>query len=118
MREHLSLPTLLSEHITSKLNMNRRLRSRLSRGSLCACATTCRCTTTPPSLTTHSHIDFKQASEIQIESRELVRMRDYLSLLISDHTGQPYDRVIRELSRNKWMNPKEVGFDLNCVTPV
>lgn len=45
-------------------------------------------------------------------------MRDYLSLLISDHTGQPYDRVIRELSRNKWMNPKEVGFDLNCVTPV
>ena len=48
-----------------------------------------------------------QASEMHIESRELVRMRDYLSLLVSDHTGQPYDRVIRELSRNKWMNPKE-----------
>ncbi|KAI8468852.1 MAG: Clp protease-domain-containing protein [Monoraphidium minutum] len=48
-----------------------------------------------------------QASDIQIEARELVRMRDYLSLLVSDHTGQPYDRVIRELSRNKWMNPKE-----------
>jgi hypothetical protein len=34
-----------------------------------------------------------QASEMHIESRELVRMRDYLSLLVSDHTGQPYDRV-------------------------
>jgi hypothetical protein len=34
-----------------------------------------------------------QASEMHIEARELVRMRDYLSLLISDHTGQPYDRV-------------------------
>lgn len=34
-----------------------------------------------------------QASDMHIEARELVRMRDYLSLLISDHTGQPYDRV-------------------------
>lgn len=48
-----------------------------------------------------------QASEMQIESRELVRMRDYLTLLTSQATGQPYDRVIRELSRNKWMDPKQ-----------
>ncbi|GIL92696.1 hypothetical protein Vretimale_19423 [Volvox reticuliferus] len=48
-----------------------------------------------------------QASEMHIESRELVRMRDYLSLLVSNSTGQPYDRVIRELSRNKWMDPKQ-----------
>lgn len=34
-----------------------------------------------------------QASEMHIESRELVRMRDYLSLLTSNATGQPYDRV-------------------------
>lgn len=34
-----------------------------------------------------------QASEMHIESRELVRVRDYLSLIISDSTGQPYDRV-------------------------
>lgn len=48
-----------------------------------------------------------QASEMHIESRELVRIRDYLSLVVSDSTGQPYDRVIRELSRNKWMDPKQ-----------
>lgn len=48
-----------------------------------------------------------QASEMHIESRELVRMRDYLSLVTSQATGQPYDRVIRELSRNKWMDPKQ-----------
>jgi hypothetical protein len=36
-----------------------------------------------------------QASEMHIESRELVRVRDYLSLVISDSTGQPYDRVRR-----------------------
>jgi len=48
-----------------------------------------------------------QASEMHIESRELVRIRDYLSLLVSNSTGQPYDRVIRELSRNKWMDPKQ-----------
>jgi ATP-dependent Clp protease protease subunit len=48
-----------------------------------------------------------QASEMHIEARELVRIRDYLSLLVSNSTGQPYDRVIRELSRNKWMDPKQ-----------
>jgi len=48
-----------------------------------------------------------QASDMHIESRELVRMRDYLTLVISESTGQPYDRVIRELSRNKWMDPKQ-----------
>ena len=36
-----------------------------------------------------------------------VRIRDYVSLLTSNATGQPYDRVIRELSRNKWMDPKQ-----------
>jgi hypothetical protein len=39
-----------------------------------------------------------------------VRMRDYLSLIVSQSTGQPYDRVIRELSRNKWMDPKQVSL--------
>ncbi len=48
-----------------------------------------------------------QASEMHIEARELVRSRDYLSLLTSNATGQPYDRVIRELSRNKWMDPNQ-----------
>ena len=36
-----------------------------------------------------------------------MRIRDYVSLLTSNATGQPYDRVIRELSRNKWMDPKQ-----------
>jgi hypothetical protein len=35
------------------------------------------------------------------------QVRDYLSLVTSEATGQPYDRVIRELSRNKWMDPKQ-----------
>ncbi len=39
-----------------------------------------------------------QASEMHIESRELVRMRDYLSLLVSNSTGQPYDRVRQGLA--------------------
>ncbi len=42
----------------------------------------------PPSGSSRGH-----ASEMHIESRELVRMRDYLSLLTSEATGQPYDRV-------------------------
>ena len=36
-----------------------------------------------------------QASDMHIESRELVRMRDYLTLVVSESTGQPYDRVRR-----------------------
>lgn len=48
-----------------------------------------------------------QASEIHIETQELVRVRDYISLVTADVTGKPYDEVVRRLSRNHWMSPKE-----------
>jgi ATP-dependent Clp protease protease subunit len=48
-----------------------------------------------------------QASEIHIETQELVRVRDYISLVTADVTGKPYDEVVRKLSRNHWMSPQE-----------
>jgi ATP-dependent Clp protease protease subunit len=48
-----------------------------------------------------------QASEIHLETQELVRVRDYISLVTADATGRPYDEVVRKLSRNHWLSPRE-----------
>lgn len=48
-----------------------------------------------------------QATDMHNEMKELVRQRDYLTLIASHATGQPYDKVLRDMSRNKWMDPKE-----------
>lgn len=48
-----------------------------------------------------------QASEIHNETQELVRVRDYISLVTADVTGKPFDETVRKLSRNRWMSPTE-----------
>lgn len=56
-----------------------------------------------------------QASEMHIEARELVRMRDYLSLLVSDSTGQPYDRVRSLASCRVHVSLQSAGSKISCL---
>jgi ATP-dependent protease ClpP protease subunit len=35
------------------------------------------------------------------EAQELLRIRDYMDMIIASSTGQPYDKVAYDLSRNK-----------------
>jgi len=48
-----------------------------------------------------------QASDIQIEAEEIVKMRDRVNRMISQETGQPYDRVVKDTQRNFWMGAEE-----------
>lgn len=48
-----------------------------------------------------------QASDMLIEVREMERIRDQLYEIISNHTGQPYDKVFTDVDRNFWMNAEE-----------
>jgi len=48
-----------------------------------------------------------QASDIQIEAEEIVKMRDRVNRMISHETGQPYDRVVKDTQRNFWMSAEE-----------
>jgi len=48
-----------------------------------------------------------QATDIDIEAREIVRTRDLLNRILAYHTGQPLERISRDTDRNFYMTPEE-----------
>lgn len=47
------------------------------------------------------------ASDIQIEAREILRMRDRLNRIFSKQTGQPLERIEEDTHRNFWLTAEE-----------
>ncbi len=48
-----------------------------------------------------------QASDIEITSREILKLKKELYTIISDHSGQPYDKVYSDSDRDYWMTADE-----------
>ncbi|KAA7604178.1 ATP-dependent Clp protease proteolytic subunit, partial [Salmonella enterica subsp. enterica serovar Lubbock] len=48
-----------------------------------------------------------QSTEIQIEAREIVKMRERVNRLIAKATGQTYEKVAEDTDRNYWMTAEE-----------
>ena len=48
-----------------------------------------------------------QASDIEITSREILKLKKELYTIISDHSGQPYDKVYADSDRDYWMTSAE-----------
>lgn len=48
-----------------------------------------------------------QASDIEIEAREIIKTRHELNRILSDHTGQPLDKIEIDTDRNFWMDASE-----------
>ena len=48
-----------------------------------------------------------QASDIEIEAKEIVRTKRRLSQILADHTGKDVDQIIEDSDRNKWLNAEE-----------
>ena len=48
-----------------------------------------------------------QATDIDIEAREIIKMRERLSQVIASETGQPIERVRKDCERNYWMSAEE-----------
>lgn len=54
-----------------------------------------------------------QASDIEITAREIQKLKKELYTIISDHSGQPFDKVERDSDRDYWMTAfeaKEYGM--------
>ncbi len=49
-----------------------------------------------------------QATDLEIEAREMLRIRDRLYQLYADATGQTIDKVTRDCDRNKWLDDHEM----------
>lgn len=58
-----------------------------------------------------------QASDIEIEAKEIIRMLDRVNRLIADATGQTVEKVKQDTDRNYWMNPQE-AIDYGIVSRV
>src|SRR6266567_5279951 len=48
-----------------------------------------------------------QATDIDIQAREILHTRDVLNEIIHHHTGQPLDRIKRDTERDFFMSPEE-----------
>ncbi|MBX3408730.1 MAG: ATP-dependent Clp protease proteolytic subunit [Phycisphaeraceae bacterium] len=49
-----------------------------------------------------------QATDIEIEAREMLRIRDRLYQIYSNQTGQSVDKITRDCDRNKWLDDQEM----------
>jgi len=48
-----------------------------------------------------------QATDISIEAREIIKMRERLNKIFSDRTGQPIEKIAEDTDRNFWMSAEE-----------
>ncbi|HIA75117.1 MAG TPA: ATP-dependent Clp endopeptidase proteolytic subunit ClpP [Dehalococcoidia bacterium] len=48
-----------------------------------------------------------QASDIEIAAREIIRMQDKIRSIISEHTGQSYEKIARDTDRDFYMSSEQ-----------
>jgi ATP-dependent Clp protease protease subunit len=48
-----------------------------------------------------------QASDIEITAREILKLKDELYQIISDHSGQTVEKIRQDADRDYWMTAKE-----------
>jgi len=57
------------------------------------------------------------AADIEIEAKEILRMRERLVRIIAEETGQPIERINKDIHRNHWLTADE-AIDYGMVTSV
>jgi len=70
-----------------------------------------------PNATVHMHQAMGgaqgQAADIEIAAREILRLQDRIRTIISEHTGQSYEKIARDTDRDYYLNAdqaKEYGL--------
>ncbi|MDR0799081.1 MAG: ATP-dependent Clp endopeptidase proteolytic subunit ClpP [Dysgonamonadaceae bacterium] len=48
-----------------------------------------------------------QASDIEITAREILKIKKEIYTIIADHSGQPFEQVLKDGDRDFWMNSEE-----------
>ena len=64
-----------------------------------------------PNATVHMHQPLGgasgQATEIEIQAREILRLKARLNLILASHTGQPVESIQRDTERDRYFNPEQ-----------
>ncbi len=50
-----------------------------------------------------------QASDIEITAREILKLKDELYSIISQHSGQPFEKILKDSDRDYWMTSQEAA---------
>jgi ATP-dependent Clp protease protease subunit len=61
------------------------------------------------------------ATDIDIEAREIIKMRERINQIIADETGQPIEKVRKDTDRNYWMSAEEAvkyGMVFRIITSI
>ncbi len=48
-----------------------------------------------------------QATDIEIQAREIIKLKETLNAIIAEHTGQPLEKIVVDTDRNFWMGAQE-----------
>ena len=48
-----------------------------------------------------------QASNIEIQAREIIKTKELGAKILSENCGQPYDKVMKDFDRDYWMSAEE-----------
>lgn len=57
------------------------------------------------------------ATDIDIEAREIIKMRERLNRIFSKETGHNYEKIAKDTDRNYWMSAQE-AIDYGLVTKI
>jgi len=57
------------------------------------------------------------ATELDIEAREIIRLRKHLYEILAESTGQSVEQVERDCDRNKWLSATE-AVEYGCVDKI
>jgi ATP-dependent Clp protease protease subunit len=49
-----------------------------------------------------------QATDLEIEAKEIIRLRERIYKIYADATGQPIERIHKDCDRNKWLDDQEM----------
>jgi ATP-dependent Clp protease, protease subunit len=48
-----------------------------------------------------------QATEIEIQAKEILKLKELLNNIISEHTGQSFDKIVKDTDRDFYMNAEQ-----------
>jgi ATP-dependent Clp protease, protease subunit len=58
-----------------------------------------------------------QATDIEIQAREIIKTREQLNRIYAERTGQPLERIAADMERDRWMSPPE-ALDYGLIDQV
>jgi ATP-dependent Clp protease protease subunit len=58
-----------------------------------------------------------QATDIEIQAREIIKTREQLNRIYAERTGQPLERIAADMERDRWMSPTE-ALDYGLIDQV